>query len=102
MGSGLLDPVWRREGTREGRGIERDGVALGLGGWAAGGPGQMGQRGGDWLAGLGLGMGPRGRPAGLLSLIAKTEKKNKEEKKRKEVIGEEVGHADNFLGLTKM
>ena len=29
MGSGLLDPVWRREGTREGRGIERDVASLG-------------------------------------------------------------------------
>ena len=59
---------WRRWWEREGGGIDRDGVVLGLGGWAVGGLGQMGQHDGDWLAGLGLGMGPRSRPAGLSPL----------------------------------
>ena len=42
--------------------------------------------------------------AGLLSpslLFSKTEN-NKEEKKKKGGVGEEVGHTDNFPGLTKM
>ena len=42
--------------------------------------------------------------AGLSSpslLFSKTEN-NKEEKKKGGGVGEEVGHADNFPGLTKM
>ena len=35
---------WRRWWEREGGGIDRDGGALGLGGWATGGLGQMGRR----------------------------------------------------------
>ena len=56
---------------------------------------------------LGLGLGPAredGRPRllGSCSLsLSKEKKQNRDRKEKKEGLGEEVGHGDNFSGLAK-
>ena len=54
-------------------------------------------RGADWALGLGAGWAA----GSLLSLTLK-KIKNRDKKEKKGRLGEEVGHADNFPGLTKM
>ena len=80
--------MWRRaEGTRGGDGIEQSYVG-------AGSVGARVRR----VRWAGLGSGLR---LGSLSLL-KEKKKTEIKKEKKERLGEEVGHTDNFPGLTKM
>ena len=81
---------WCRLGLERAAGpCERDGPALGKGWawweWGAGRP--------SW-SGLG--------PLLSLSYLFLKQEKTKKRRKRKEELGEEVGHADDFSGLTKI
>ena len=83
----------REQGDRAGGGGRgRDGDSIGLG-FGIGGP-----RG--W-AGLELG-GPAGLSSLSLTLILSLTEKKIERRKEREGLGKDVGHADNFSGLTKM
>ena len=76
---------------------------MGVGRWALGG-GWAGALGKDGLVGVGAGSASwsgLGLNSLSLNLFLKQNKK-REEKKKKGGVGEEVGHADNFPGLTKM
>ena len=68
------------------------------GGWAK----VRGAPAGPW-AGLGW-PGLRGRLGckALFSLSKENKKQNRDRKEKKEGLGEEVGHGDNFSGLAKM
>ena len=91
---------WRRKGTR--RGNEESEGSSGLGftagrGWALeAGPVEK-------EVARGLAGGLAGLLGSLLPLSYSLEtENNKEEKEKKGGVGEEIGHSDNFPGLTKM